>query len=213
MLEIKPSAQTRVDESARFLFRAKTSEFLKNSEVWLQMTRDSSYSCHSCFNGGYDLLCSVALNAESLISMNLSHRSFLQISFSTSGLLTLGGLIKYLGYQSETSSAQTTFTLDKPSTYSIGSTTHIAPARAWMFRDEKGLYAISTICPHLGCAVERREGDYLCPCHGSRFLQNGDVVNGPADRGLNYIKLTLTADGKVQLHVDKIVAPEERVKI
>ncbi len=145
--------------------------------------------------------------------MSLSRRLFLQISFSASGLLTLGGLINYLGYQSGTSSAQTTFTLEKPSTYSIGSTTHIAPARAWLFRDDKGLYAISMICPHLGCTVERREGDYLCPCHGSRFLQNGDVVNGPADRGLSYIKLTLTAEGKVQLHADKVVTPEERVKI
>jgi len=144
--------------------------------------------------------------------MTLSRRLFLQISFSASGLLTLGGLLKYLGYQSESSAAQSTFTLDKPSTYSIGSTTYVTPARAWIFRDDKGLYALSMICPHLGCTVERREGDYLCPCHGSRFLQNGDVVNGPADRGLNYIQLTLTADGKVQAHTDKTVAREERLK-
>ncbi|MBI5052529.1 MAG: Rieske 2Fe-2S domain-containing protein [Chloroflexi bacterium] len=143
--------------------------------------------------------------------MNLSRRSFLQISFSASGLLTLGGLIKYLGYQTETSSAQKTFTLDKPSTYSIHSATHIASARAWMFRDEKGLYAISTLCPHLGCAVERREGDYLCPCHGSRFLQNGDVVNGPATRGLNFIRVSVGAEGKLQVHVDQIVSATERL--
>ncbi len=145
--------------------------------------------------------------------MSLSRRLFLQLSFGASGLLTLGGLIHYLGYQSETSSAQTTFTLDQPLIYSIGSATHIAPARAWLFRDDKGLYAISMTCPHLGCTVERRESDYLCPCHGSRFLHTGNVVNGPADRGLNYFKLTLTADGKVQVHIDKTVAREERLKI
>lgn len=144
--------------------------------------------------------------------MNLSRRLFLQISFSASGLLTLGGLIRYLGYQSGTSSAQTTFTLEKPSMYSIGSTTHIAPARAWLFRDDKGLYAISMICPHLGCAVERREGDYLCPCHGSRFLQNGDVVNGPATRGLNFVRVSVGTEGKLQVHVDQIVSATERLK-
>jgi cytochrome b6-f complex iron-sulfur subunit len=145
--------------------------------------------------------------------MSLSRRLFLQLSFSVSGLLTLGGLIHYLGYQSETSSAQTTFTLDQPSAYSIGSATHIAPARAWLFRDTQGLYAISMICPHLGCIVERRESDYLCPCHGSRFLHSADAVNGPADRGLNYIKLTLTADGKVQAHINKTVERTERLRL
>jgi Rieske Fe-S protein len=144
--------------------------------------------------------------------MNLSRRSFLQISFSASGLLTLGGLMKYLSFQADTPTAQTTFTLDKPSAYSIGSATHVAQARAWLLRDEKGLYAISTLCPHLGCTVERRDGDYLCPCHGSRFLPNGDVVNGPATRGLNFIRVSLGVEGKLQVHVNQIVSATERLK-
>lgn len=37
-------------------------------------------------------------------------------------------------------------------------------------------------CPHMGCALKwnDREGTWDCPCHGSRFDENGALINGPA---------------------------------
>ena len=37
-------------------------------------------------------------------------------------------------------------------------------------------------CPHLGCALKwnAREHTWDCPCHGSRFQENGHLINGPA---------------------------------
>lgn len=37
-------------------------------------------------------------------------------------------------------------------------------------------------CPHLGCALKynRQEHSWDCPCHGSRFAQNGRLLDGPA---------------------------------
>ena len=37
-------------------------------------------------------------------------------------------------------------------------------------------------CPHLGCALHwnREERSWDCSCHGSRFDQNGNVLNNPA---------------------------------
>ena len=37
-------------------------------------------------------------------------------------------------------------------------------------------------CPHLGCALKwnAAERSWDCPCHGSRFSENGKLRNGPA---------------------------------
>ncbi|MBQ8717251.1 MAG: FAD-dependent oxidoreductase, partial [Clostridia bacterium] len=37
-------------------------------------------------------------------------------------------------------------------------------------------------CPHLGCALEynRAERTWDCPCHGSRFREDGKLINNPA---------------------------------
>lgn len=37
-------------------------------------------------------------------------------------------------------------------------------------------------CPHLGCALKynRYEHTWDCPCHGSRFAKDGELIDGPA---------------------------------
>ncbi|MDQ6914966.1 MAG: FAD-dependent oxidoreductase [Actinomycetota bacterium] len=54
-------------------------------------------------------------------------------------------------------------------------------------RDDAGtLHAVSARCTHLGCIVSfnQAERTWDCPCHGSRFALDGDVVQGPAVRPL-----------------------------
>jgi len=51
------------------------------------------------------------------------------------------------------------------------------------YRDEAGgLHAVSARCTHLYCQVNwnSAERTWDCPCHGSRFAVDGDVLNGPA---------------------------------
>jgi len=38
-------------------------------------------------------------------------------------------------------------------------------------------------CPHMGCALKynRQEHSWDCPCHGSRFAEDGRVLEGPAN--------------------------------
>jgi glycine/D-amino acid oxidase-like deaminating enzyme/nitrite reductase/ring-hydroxylating ferredoxin subunit len=50
-------------------------------------------------------------------------------------------------------------------------------------RDPDGtLQAVSPVCTHLGCRVawNRAERSWDCPCHGSRFAPDGQVLEGPA---------------------------------
>jgi glycine/D-amino acid oxidase-like deaminating enzyme/nitrite reductase/ring-hydroxylating ferredoxin subunit len=56
------------------------------------------------------------------------------------------------------------------------------------YRNEDGsLYAVSTRCTHLYCQVRwnRAERSWDCPCHGSRFSPDGQVIDGPAVRPLD----------------------------
>ena len=56
-----------------------------------------------------------------------------------------------------------------------------------VFRDEDGtVHRRSAVCTHAGCIVHWNStaGSWDCPCHGSRFSPRGDVLNGPAVKGL-----------------------------
>ncbi|HEX6198352.1 MAG TPA: FAD-dependent oxidoreductase [Jiangellaceae bacterium] len=55
------------------------------------------------------------------------------------------------------------------------------------YRDDDGrLHAVSTRCTHLGCQVawNAAERSWDCPCHGSRFTPDGEILNGPATKPL-----------------------------
>lgn len=51
------------------------------------------------------------------------------------------------------------------------------------YRERGGkLHAVSALCTHMGCLVGWNPTDrtWDCPCHGSRFGIDGDVIHGPA---------------------------------
>jgi glycine/D-amino acid oxidase-like deaminating enzyme/nitrite reductase/ring-hydroxylating ferredoxin subunit len=52
-----------------------------------------------------------------------------------------------------------------------------------VYRDEAGsLHSLSAKCTHMGCVVHfnSAERSWDCPCHGSRFSTDGEVLHGPA---------------------------------
>lgn len=55
------------------------------------------------------------------------------------------------------------------------------------YRTESGeLHKVSPICTHLGCQLTFNTGEksWDCPCHGSRFTYEGEVIQGPATTNL-----------------------------
>lgn len=59
-----------------------------------------------------------------------------------------------------------------------------------LFRDGAGVYAVSTVCTHLGCIVNPTREGFECPCHGSRFGADGSVLKGPAPRPLPWLEVS-----------------------
>ncbi|ATW23627.1 FAD-dependent oxidoreductase [Candidatus Formimonas warabiya] len=60
--------------------------------------------------------------------------------------------------------------------------------RAGAYKDEQGtLHVVDTTCTHMGCELNwnSAEKSWDCPCHGSRFSYEGNVIEGPAVRPLN----------------------------
>ena len=73
----------------------------------------------------------------------------------------------------------------------------------WIVRDDKSIFALSTVCTHLGCTPNWLDSEqkYKCPCHGSGFRKSGINFEGPAPRPLERFAISLAGDG--QIIVDK----------
>jgi len=71
-------------------------------------------------------------------------------------------------------------------------------------RTADGFYALSTVCPHLGCVVRwlEEEERFHCPCHGSRFEPDGHVLNGPAREDLVAVAVGLDDPGRLVVDPD-----------
>jgi len=67
---------------------------------------------------------------------------------------------------------------------------------AWLQRDGDKVTAFSSICPHLGCAINYDGKDFRCPCHKSAFSRSGEKLGGPSRRGLDPLPVEVV-DGRI----------------
>jgi cytochrome b6-f complex iron-sulfur subunit len=69
-------------------------------------------------------------------------------------------------------------------------------------QQDGGFIALSLRCTHLGCAVswEDEKKRFICPCHSSAFDINGEVLNPPAARALDYYPV-LIENGVVKVDI------------
>ncbi len=106
--------------------------------------------------------------------------------------------------------------IEPPTKFRVGFVDDFAPGQVsekykaqfgvWIVRYEwEGqpmIYALKTVCTHLGCTPNWLEGEqkFKCPCHGSGFYKDGVNFEGPAPRPLERYGIS-KVDG--QLQVDK----------
>jgi len=71
------------------------------------------------------------------------------------------------------------------------------------YANASGIFALSTVCTHLGCTPNwlETEQKFKCPCHGSGYYKTGVNFEGPTPRPLERYAISLADDG--QILVDK----------
>jgi cytochrome b6-f complex iron-sulfur subunit len=79
------------------------------------------------------------------------------------------------------------------------------------FQGQQQIYALKTVCTHLGCTPSWLEAEqkFKCPCHGSGFYKDGINFEGPAPRPLERYAVRVADDG--QLEIDKSKAFQEEL--
>ena len=107
------------------------------------------------------------------------------------------------------SSAEPDTTTDVPTDTPALANTSDVPVGGATFVESKGIVvaqpsegefkAFDARCPHQGCMVSSTQGsDLLCPCHASLFsATTGDVLRGPASRGLDAVQIQVNGDSIV----------------
>ncbi len=132
----------------------------------------------------------------------LSRRDFIKLStnalFGLGGLLGLGGLFRYFNYYPP--EAPVEFDLGDIANFPVGSRTVRSDIPAVIINRNGEIVAQSLVCTHLGCTLDESPTGFDCPCHGSRFDEDGNVLAGPAQKPLKTLRVELLEDGRLILH-------------
>lgn len=148
-------------------------------------------------------------NPDRATAASFSRRHFLElVGAGAVGIAAVGSIVLSAEYLAPNVVREppTRFKAGRPEDYSPGSVTLDKEQKVFIVRAREGyFFALSAVCTHLGCIAnwKSEEGIVACPCHGSKFTRDGNVITGPAPRPLPRFSLSLDDHG--QLVVDKAV--------
>ncbi|HEX9162307.1 MAG TPA: Rieske 2Fe-2S domain-containing protein [Thermoanaerobaculia bacterium] len=116
------------------------------------------------------------------------------VAVAGSGVVTLDFLKPKVLFEPSTS-----FIAGSPFDYTDGVVRFNKEKKAYVIGAAGGIYALSAVCTHLGCITRFRSDERViaCPCHGSRFDLEGNVIHGPAPHPLPWLDVTQDASGNL----------------
>jgi cytochrome b6-f complex iron-sulfur subunit len=105
------------------------------------------------------------------------------------------------------------FKIGKPEEFPVGIVKKLDDKKVFIFADNDGLYAVSSVCTHLGCIVHATESGFQCPCHGSNFDKNGKVIAGPAPRNLPWLEISRHVDGSLVVNAAREIQSGKKFEV
>lgn len=113
---------------------------------------------------------------------------------------------------------------EPPSRFKVGFPGNFAPGQVetkfvaqygvwvvnWEYNGQQQIYALRTVCTHLGCTPNWLEAEqkFKCPCHGSGFYKDGINFEGPAPRPLERYAISLADDGQIEIDKSRLFQEE-----
>ena len=152
--------------------------------------------CATGYNGNGMMLGSIS--GKILSDLVLGKRSAYADLFSPSRVKPIDGFSEFV---KENADVAYHFVADRINIHETDSLQRIKPGMGKVvevdgekiaaYRDEEGIiHALSPVCTHAKCIVNwnSAEKTWDCPCHGARYNIDGEVLTGPATRGLRKIE-------------------------
>jgi Rieske Fe-S protein len=115
-----------------------------------------------------------------------------------------------LGLGCGTPSLSGTYSAGNVSQLAMGQLTAVSSGPLAIGLDAGGIWAMSVICTHAGCEANVETTGVICPCHGSLFDQQGNVLSGPARSALQHYQVTVDAAGAISVDTSVPVSESTR---
>lgn len=132
--------------------------------------------------------------------MRVNRREFLHYAWLSSMALFMAGsggaTLAYMYPRYKEGEFGGKFVVGRVEDFEDGSVTSIRDGKFFLVRQGDEFLALYQVCTHLGCLVRETEDGFGCPCHGSKFARDGELVASPAPRGLDGFAVEVV-DGEV----------------
>ncbi|MEZ5070206.1 MAG: Rieske 2Fe-2S domain-containing protein [Bacteroidales bacterium] len=132
--------------------------------------------------------------------------TLLTFTLSVTGILILASYLRQ--FVPGKRSRSTRRLLGSGKSYPLDTYTYRSDCGVFVYRDNEGVRALSAVCTHLGCVLTATPDGFECPCHGSAFNREGQVLYGPAPRSLHWYAVERQADGNLVVDTARTVGPD-----